>query len=267
MAAMLDAAGILTERTPAVWMPLSLLSVIPTLFTELFPPIVAAFLAVGILSAILSTSDGLIVSISQILANNLYRRTFAGSATPTEVVERNTLLISRVGVFFTLAGAVAMSWNPPEFLVILLWIGIGGIVSGMVGPILVGNLWRRANKTGTIASFMVGVVGYALIYTGSLDLFGVDGNPFAVAGHSVMIASAVMAVVALLTRPLPEEFVNSIFGERRGFGRAQSPALSRTSANEPEGSGGRRVSRNKSTPRLPDEKPLGKERDDAVDRA
>ena len=45
------------------------------------------------------------------------------------MVERNALLISRVGVFLALAGAVAMSWNPPEFLVILLWIGLGGIVS------------------------------------------------------------------------------------------------------------------------------------------
>ncbi len=213
-------------------------AVIPTLFTELFPPVLAAFLAVGILSAILSTSDGLVVSISQILANDLYRKTFAGSETPTEVVERNSLLIGRVGVFLTLAGAVAMSWNPPEFLSILLWIGIGGIVSGMAGPILIGSLWRRANKTGAIASFIVGVVGYALIYTGSLDLLGVDGNPFAAAGYSVIIASAVMVIVTLLTRPMPEEFVNSIFGERRGLGRAQSPAYSRTSAHDPERSGG-----------------------------
>ena len=213
-------------------------AVIPTLFTELFPPVVAAFLAVGILSAILSTSDGLIVSISQILANDLYRKTFAASATPTEVVERNSLLIGRAGVLLTLVGAVAMSWNPPEFLAILLWSGIGGIVSGMAGPILIGSLWRRANKTGAITSFLVGVVGYALIYTGSLDIFGVDENPFAAAGYSVIIASVVMVVVTLLTRPMPEEFVNSIFGERRGVGRVQSPALSRTSANDPEGSRG-----------------------------
>ena len=107
----------------------------------------------------------------------------------------------------------------------------------MAGPILIGNLWRRANKPGAIASFVVGVVSYALIYTGPLDQFGVDGNPFAAAGYSVLIASAVMVIVTLLTRPMPEEFVNSIFGERRGFERAQSPALSGTSANEPEGSG------------------------------
>jgi len=212
-------------------------AVIPTLFTELFPPILAAFLAVGILSAILSTSDGLVVSISQILANDLYRKTFARNQS-TEVVERNTLLIGRVGVLLTLVGGVAMAWNPPEFLAILLWIGIGGIVSGMAGPIMIGSLWRRANKTGAITSFVVGVVGYAVIYLPFTNPLGVSNNPFAAAGYSILIASAVMVIVTLLTKPMPEEFVNGIFGERRGLGRAQSPAYSRTSANDPEGSRG-----------------------------
>ncbi len=227
---LLGAAVINEEITPD--------AVIPTLFTELFPPIVAAFLAVAILSAILSTSDGLIVSISQILANDLYRKTFARSTTPVEAVERNSLLIGRVGVGLTLVGAVAMAWNPPEFLAILLWIGIGGIVSGMAGPIMIGSLWRRANRTGAITSFVVGVVGYALIYLESTNLLGVAGNPFAAAGYSVIIASTVMVIVTILTKPMPEEFVNSLFGERRGLRGAQSPAYSRTSTNEPEGSRG-----------------------------
>lgn len=76
------------------------------------------------------------------------------------------------------------------------------------------------------------------VATGFLDLFGVDENPFAAAGYSVPIASAVMVKVTLPTRPMPEEFVNGIFGERRGLGRAQAPAYSRTSAHDPEGSGG-----------------------------
>lgn len=187
-------------------------AVIPTLFTELFPPVVAAFLAVVILSAILSTSDGLIVSISQILANDLYRKTFARNQ-PTEVVERNALRIGRVGVGLALVGAVAMAWNPPEFLSILLWIGIGGIVSGMAGPILVGSLWRRATKPAAIISFVVGVVSYALIYLPYLDPLGVADNPFAAAGYSVIIASAAMVVATLLTRPMPEEFLEELFGD------------------------------------------------------
>lgn len=192
--------------------------VIPALFTDLFPPIVAAFLAVAIISAVLSTSDGLIISVSQLLANDLYRKTFARANQPEEIVDRNALVISRVGVALALAGGIALAWNPPEFLAVLLWVGIGGIVAGVTGPILIGSLWRRANKQGAIASFVGGVLCYAVVYLPFLPptVFspgdGGEGNPFAAAGVSVLVGAAIMVTVTLLTRPMPREFVESVFG-------------------------------------------------------
>ena len=186
--------------------------VIPVLFTEAFPPVVAALLAVTILSAVFSTSDGVIVSISQLLANDLYRRTFARNVA-AEVADRRALLVGRLGVAVALLGGVALSWNPPESLVILLWVGIGGMVSGLAGPILVGGIWHRATKTAAITSFVVGVIGYAVIYLPFLDPLNVEGNPFAAAGYSVLLASAVMVVATLLTKPMPEEFIARIFGD------------------------------------------------------
>ncbi|MXY57345.1 MAG: sodium:solute symporter family protein, partial [Gammaproteobacteria bacterium] len=50
---------------------------LPMLFIELFPPWLAALIGVGILAAIMSTADGLVVSSSQVIANDLYRRTLA----------------------------------------------------------------------------------------------------------------------------------------------------------------------------------------------
>ena len=47
---------------------------LPTLFVTLFPTWLAALVGVGVLSAIMSTADGLVVSSSQIVANDLYRR-------------------------------------------------------------------------------------------------------------------------------------------------------------------------------------------------
>lgn len=31
--------------------------------------------------------------------------------------------------------------DPPQFLSVMLWIGVGGIVSGLAGPVLIGSLW------------------------------------------------------------------------------------------------------------------------------
>ena len=50
---------------------------LPTLFIELFPTWLAALVGVGVLAAIMSTADGLVVSSSQTIANDLYRRTVA----------------------------------------------------------------------------------------------------------------------------------------------------------------------------------------------
>jgi len=46
---------------------------IPVLFTQLFPPFIAGMLGVGVLSAIMSTSDGLFISIAVIFSNDLYK--------------------------------------------------------------------------------------------------------------------------------------------------------------------------------------------------
>jgi Na+/proline symporter len=194
--------------------------VIPVLFTEVFPPIVAAFLAVAIISAVLSTSDGLVVSVSQLLANDLYRKQFARNQ-PTEVVDRRALWIGRVGVALALMAGIAIAWNPPEFLAILLWVGVGGIVSGLAGPVLIGSLWRRATKPAAIASFLAGVVAYGIFYLPLINPLGFapgeggEGNPFGAAGIAVMIGAVVMAVTTPLTKPMPREHLDRVFGASR----------------------------------------------------
>lgn len=103
--------------------------------------------------------------------------------------------------------AIVFAWNPPAFLSILLWIGVGGIVSGAAGPPMIGLLWRRATKAGAIASFLTGVGLYATL------LVGVGwNNPFGAAGVCVMAASAVMVLVRLFTKPMDAQYLERIFG-------------------------------------------------------
>lgn len=186
--------------------------VIPALFIELFPPVIAAFLAVVVFSAILSTSDGLIMSFSQIFANDLYRKTFAKNDPDQEKVERNSLIIGRVAVVGTIFLGIWMSYNPPASLAMFLWIGVGGIVSGLAGPLCIGALWRRANKQGAVTSFCVGVLAYAVIYQGWIPGIEAITNPFAASGYSILLASSVMIIVSLLTKPMSKEFVDGLFG-------------------------------------------------------
>ena len=182
---------------------------IPVLFTELFPPFLAGMLGVGVLSAIMSTSDGLFIAIAVIFSNDLYKRTLAPKIhkhKTEEQIDRIALNISRLSIVVVGVLAIMLAWNPPRFLAILLWIGIGGIVSGAAGPLLIGSLWRRGTKAGAIASFLTGVILYAVLYV-------VVGwkNPFGVAGTCVIAGSVVMVLVSLFTKPLPDEHLDRMF--------------------------------------------------------
>lgn len=172
-------------------------AVIPTLFTELFPPFIAAFLAIAVLSAVMSTSDGLVVSLTQLLANDLFRLSIVPRMNiSTEKAERIELNISRYATPVVLIVAAVVAWNPPEYLSIFMWIGIGGIVSSTAGPLVIGSLWKRANKLSAIISLSIGTIAYWVIYLP----FGFDvSNPFAAAGLGVIISMLTMVISVLVT--------------------------------------------------------------------
>lgn len=172
-------------------------AVIPTLFTELFPPFIAAFLAIAVLSAVMSTSDGLVVSLTQILANDLFRLSIVPKLNMAkEKAEKIELNISRIATPIVLIIAGIVAWNPPQYLSIFMWIGIGGFVSSTAGPLVIGSLWKRANKLSATISLIVGTLAYWIIYLP----FGFDvSNPFAAAGLGVIISMITMVVSVFLT--------------------------------------------------------------------
>ncbi|MFB4162397.1 sodium:solute symporter [Alteribacillus sp. JSM 102045] len=171
--------------------------IIPVLFSEIFPPAIAAFFAVAVLSAVMSTSDGLVVSLTQLLANDLYRKTFVPKMNITkEKAERNELLISRYSTFVVIIAAVFLAWTPPQYLAVFMWIGIGGIMAATAGPLVVGALWERATKTAALSSLLAGTVIYWIVYLP----FGFNfSNPFGAAGIGVLVSMIVMYVVTLAT--------------------------------------------------------------------
>jgi Na+/proline symporter len=198
---------------------------IPVLFTELFPPFIAGLLGVGILSAIMSTSDGLFIAIAVIFSNDLYKRTLAPiihKHKSEQEIDRVALIISRVAIVVVAIAAMALAWHPPKFLAVLLWIGVGGIVAGAAGPLLIGSMWRRATKAGAITSFLTGVILYAVLITKVYEhVISYDiglKSPFSIAGACIILASVVMVVVSLLTKPLPQQLIDRVFGEKRVAG-------------------------------------------------
>ncbi|MYE51658.1 MAG: sodium:solute symporter family protein, partial [Gammaproteobacteria bacterium] len=103
---------------------------LPALFIELFPTWLAALIGVGVLAAIMSTADGLIVSSSQIVANDIYRRSIVprySAHLSDKQVDHRVLVISRWSTVIVLVLCTAMAWAMQDMnIALLVWMGTGG---------------------------------------------------------------------------------------------------------------------------------------------
>jgi Na+/proline symporter len=206
-------------------------SALPALFIEIFPTWLAALLGVGILAAIMSTADGLVVSSSQIVANDLYRCTWVPRYRPDlpeEQVDRQVLLISRVATVVVMLICTGLAWGLMDMNVALVvWIGVGGMMAAFAGPLVLGALWRGVTRAGAYAGFGVGAVVFAVTHGGLIDaswfepgllhslaswLEGEAPSPFSCAAMGEIASLLATWAVSSFTEPLPESQLDDLFG-------------------------------------------------------
>ncbi len=200
------------------------------LFIELFPSWLAALLGVGILAAVMSTADGLVVSSSQIVANDLYRLTFVPryrADLPAEEVERRVLNISRIATVVIMVLCTALAWSMLDTNVTLIvWIGTGCMMAAFAGPLILGAVWRGVTRAGAFAGLLSGGLVFIITFNAMIDpeWFGLgmlrdmalwlereSPNPWSCAAMGELVSVTVTVVVSKLTRPLPESHMARLF--------------------------------------------------------
>ena len=203
---------------------------LPLLFIELFPTWLAALIGVGVLCAIMSTADGLVVSSSQIIANDLYRRTIVPITKPQlseEELDHRVLTISRVATVVILLLCMVMAWSLMDTNVsLIVWIGIGGMMASFAGPLVVGALWRGVTRAGAYAGLVSGFLAFIVLHTQLLDpgwfdeglvhnmvawLHREGPNPFSCAVMGEIVSISATWVVSRLTQPLPKAHLDELF--------------------------------------------------------
>lgn len=204
--------------------------VIPRLFIELFPTWLAALLGVGILAAIMSTADGVVITMGQIFANDIYRLTYAprfqGYKSPDEV-DRTALKIGRVATFAVLIASAGVAWLMQGLNINLLGaLGIGAMSSAFSGPLILGILWRGVTKSGALAGFIAGALVFGSITTGLVQAVGTPGgmlysvtawlegeaaNSFSVGGLGCIAGCVVTMVVSWFTPKMDADHVARMF--------------------------------------------------------
>lgn len=206
-------------------------SALPALFIQLFPAWLAALLGVGILSAVMSTADGLVISTSQVFANDIYRRSVAPrlhSNRSQAELDRNVLTISRAMTAVSVIGAAVLGWMTMNMnVVLLMWIGVGGFVAALMGPLVIGSVWSGVTRAGALTGFWTGAVVFVLIHGKlvagawlagtSLAAFGrwfdfYAASPYSAATFGAIASALATAIVSRVTLPLPREQITRLFG-------------------------------------------------------
>ncbi len=187
---------------------------VPALFIEIFPAWFAALISVAILSAVMSTTDGLVVAASQVFANDIYRRSLARRIHANhskEQIESNVLMISRIATAGILIGSALLAWVLRNGnIALVLWIGVGGMNAALAGPMILGSRLEFITKQGAIAGMFSGAISFILLHTGILSkLLGLAPdawltvqapNPFTCTGLGIIISIIFTVVVSLLSR-------------------------------------------------------------------
>jgi Na+/pantothenate symporter len=137
-------------------------------------PLLGAFCTVAILSASMSTLDGLLVAIAASVGNDL--------------LPAGTGVWTQRGVLATLAAiTIAIAWSPPSLVLVLGQAGVYGLVAASAGPLVVG-LMREGPLPASVAlaSALVALAVHLGIYLGGLVV-----NPGLSASAALLVGVAI----------------------------------------------------------------------------
>jgi SSS family transporter len=128
---------------------------LPTACAELLPPILGGFVVAAIVSAICSTADSQLIVVSSTISRDvlpLFRKN-GGAADFRRVQWTDRWVLIVLGV---IAVALAATESRVIFdFVLYAWSGLGA----SFGPVVIlGLLWKKANKAGAIAGMLTGLI-------------------------------------------------------------------------------------------------------------
>ncbi|UOR13595.1 sodium:solute symporter family protein [Halobacillus amylolyticus] len=171
-------------------------SAIPVYVLEAFPPIIAAIIIVGIISAILSSTDSLYLSITSSIGNDLYKvlaPILSKGKLSKHQLDVRSVKVAKGSLIFVGLATFYLSLDRPDSLAILIQFSFSAIISGLLAPIVLGYLWGKSNGYGAIASLISGT-GLYVLFT-SLNVFeNIYISLFlaAAAGFVVMIVTSLV---------------------------------------------------------------------------
>ncbi|GAB3806633.1 sodium:solute symporter family protein [Virgibacillus kimchii] len=163
-------------------------------------PIVLGIIAAAALSAIMSSTDAMLLSTSAIVSNDLLKLIRPNSKDFLKIGRLSTLIIAAVALLF--------SFYTPALIGELIAAGAASAGSAFVFPLVLGVWWKRMNAQGAIAGVITGYLTYNILtFSNIVPIMNV---PILI---SIPASAVACIVVAILTSPpnqKQQEFFESL---------------------------------------------------------
>lgn len=171
-------------------------SAIPVYVIDSFPTIIAAIMIVGIISAILSSTDSLYLGITTSIGNDFYRvlAPIFNKKADAATLDRRSVSVAKVSLLFIGLLSMWISLERPESLSILIQFSFSAIISGILAPITLGYFWNKATNYGAIT----GVISGASLYV-IFTQYNVIENIYIAMFFASLASFVAMGIVSLLT--------------------------------------------------------------------
>jgi SSS family transporter len=166
-----------------------------------FPSFFAPLVAIIVLSAVMSTTDRLMLTIGSYVSWDVYKQFINKNAS-----ENSITMLSRAAILLSTVITLYLAWsNPPELLAWLIWMAIGVMLATFVVPLFGGLYWRRATREGALASMIVGLI--AVSYFSYYAKF-IAPMPMHPSIYGFVASILAMVIVSLMTKKPSESILD-----------------------------------------------------------
>lgn len=170
--------------------------IIPAFVVTRFSIAVVLLVTLGLISAGISTIEGLIQSMSASITQDIYKPLFLKNTTE-ETSERTQFVVNKIVIVLIAVVSVVMALdqlkNPKLSVAVFAQNGVYAYFSAAFIPLLFGMFVKEAKASAVIPASVVAIIVHFIFYYGAVKV------PFSIAtGENPAVASSVAIICALL---------------------------------------------------------------------
>lgn len=176
--------------------------IVPAIIIQYMPVGLAAFMFLGLCSAIMSTMDSMINTGALVLSVDIFKNRFRPLAKPEQMVwagKISTLIIAFLGLLLALEIRSILK---------ITWIGSDFLATGAFVPLILAFIWKRGNSKAATASILFGLLfsTYNLLIALGVKLpTAWEIASVQQAGIGMVASLLIFVFVSLITKPETEK--------------------------------------------------------------